>query len=180
MCEGCLSSWNKKESRDGAGETTVCSYCKALVEGIPSRAYTSEGRSSCCTREDSRREGSSRCAKKVIIFPCLLLDMINLKFLHRRHYNTGNDLSCLLCQLTLDVFTYSLNAPFVLLAYFEMAWDLSLKPVHMCRTVAAGARWCAPLSLNFGSPSMMHLEEKKGEIIWEYRIDKASVDSSGD
>nr|XP_051230848.1 uncharacterized protein LOC127349101 [Lolium perenne] len=64
MCEGCLSSWNKKESRDGAGETTVCSYCKALVEGIPSRAYTSEGRSSCCTREDSRREGSSRCAKK--------------------------------------------------------------------------------------------------------------------
>jgi hypothetical protein len=38
MCEGCLSSWNKKESRDSAGETTVCSCCKALVEGIPSRA----------------------------------------------------------------------------------------------------------------------------------------------
>jgi hypothetical protein len=26
----------------------------------------------------------------------------------------------------------------------------------------------------------MHLEEKKGETIWEYRIDKANVDSSGD
>ncbi|KAM0899792.1 hypothetical protein ACQ4PT_021077 [Festuca glaucescens] len=37
MCEGCLSSW-KKESRNGADETTVCSCCKVLVEEIPSRA----------------------------------------------------------------------------------------------------------------------------------------------
>ncbi|KAM0914937.1 hypothetical protein ACQ4PT_011202 [Festuca glaucescens] len=36
MCEGCLSSW-KKESRNGAEETTVCSCCKILME-IPSRA----------------------------------------------------------------------------------------------------------------------------------------------
>lgn len=36
MCEGCISSW-KKESRNRAEETAVCSCCKILVE-IPSRA----------------------------------------------------------------------------------------------------------------------------------------------
>jgi len=41
MCEGCLSSWSK-EKRDGGGAgeegATACSCCRALVEGIPSRA----------------------------------------------------------------------------------------------------------------------------------------------
>jgi hypothetical protein len=40
MCEGCISSW-KKETRNRAEETTVCSCCKILVE-IPSRALPPE------------------------------------------------------------------------------------------------------------------------------------------
>ncbi|XP_051202409.2 myosin-binding protein 3-like [Lolium perenne] len=93
MCEGCLSSWNKKESRHGAGETTGVLLLQSSCGGNFFARYTSEGRSSCCTRQDSRRGGSSRCAMK-----------------------------------------------------------------DFC------SRWCAPLSLNFGSPSMMHVEEKKEKL----------------